>query len=112
MRTCLDCGAEIDGGTRCGACARDRDHRRDDAEPWRQAYSSAVYRENRQAVIAAAGGRCTRILPNGRCWIEATETNHIVPLSTARSFAEAIRLCAMENLEAVCTTHNPRGGSR
>lgn len=112
MRTCLDCGREIATGSRCRDDERAREQGRNLAEPWRAAYSSAVYRENRAAVIAEAGGICTRVLPNGRCRIEATEANHIIPLSTARSFEEAIRLCDKANLEATCSVHNPRGGPR
>lgn len=57
-----------------------------------------------------AGRRCERILPSGeRCPAPAEETNHVIPLSTARSLEEALALCAPENLEAVCRRHHPRG---
>jgi hypothetical protein len=78
--------------------------------PYRLAYSSAFYREQRSIRLRRAGYRCEAILANGeRCPATAMETHHVDPLSTARSLEEAIAMCNWRNLRAVCRPHNPRG---
>jgi hypothetical protein len=77
---------------------------------WRQVRSSAFYRANRRIRIRKAGGQCERVIDDVRCPAPATEANHTIPLATARSLAEAIELSRWELLEAVCPSHNPRGG--
>jgi hypothetical protein len=79
--------------------------------PYRQAYASAFYREQRRIRIRHAGYRCEAILATGeRCPATPVETHHVDQLSTARSLEEAIAMCDWRNLRAVCWPHNPRGG--
>lgn len=68
------------------------------------------YHAARKVTLERAGGRCERVIDRVRCSVLARKTNHIVPLSTARSMDEALALCLPGNLEAVCLRHNPRGG--
>lgn len=77
---------------------------------YRAAYASGEYRQARRVCLRRAGGRCVRILPDGRrCERPAIETNHLIPLSEASTAEEAIALCRPELLEAVCFIHHPRG---
>jgi hypothetical protein len=50
------------------------------------------------------------VIDDVRCTAPANGANHAIPLATARSLAEAIELSGWELLEAVCPSHNPRGG--
>ena len=108
-RPCLDCGRPS-RGSRCPEHAAEHERERQARQPYRAAYRSDVYRENRRIRLARAGYRCERVLPDGsRCTHAAVETHHVIPLSTARSYGEALRLCDWRNLEALCRTHHPRG---
>lgn len=108
-RPCIRCGAPTDRSY-CPQHELDAEAERDVQEWWREAYRSPEYHEARKVVLEAARGRCVRQVDGLRCTAPARETNHIVPLSTARSMDEALVLCAPANLEAVCRNHNPRGG--
>jgi hypothetical protein len=111
-RPCLDCGRTIRGGkgSRCRDCARKAEATRQSRQPYRAAYDSPEYRSAREVRMRAAGGRCEWIRPDGsRCPDPAVETHHTIPLSTARSYDEAIALCVPELLRATCFIHNPRG---
>jgi len=50
------------------------------------------------------------VIGGNRCIELVCETNHIMPLSTARSMDEVLALCEAENLEAVYRALNPGGG--
>lgn len=109
-QTCLDCG-RITERTRCPACARKNERRRQDRQWYRIAYQSPEYRHARNNVRRRAGGRCEAILAdNQRCPAPGTEAHHDRPLSKASSLAEALQLVADEHhLYWVCAPHNPRG---
>lgn len=110
-RICSGCGGTSYAGPRCERCAAPVEARRRAAQPYRAAYYSSQYRAARRARLKAAGGQCEALLEHGvRCTGLAQEAHHVIPLSTARSYAEAIALCAISNLRAVCWRHNPRGG--
>jgi hypothetical protein len=110
-RVCIDCGRRIPAkGSRCAECQAPLEQARQARQPYRGAYSSALYRRNAKECIRRAGGRCTRILADEtRCTAVAVEAGHVVPLSRSTSLAEALMLCELDNLEAVCFDHNPRG---
>ncbi len=110
LRPCLVCGRPTRRGSRCPRHAAEAERRRQARQLYRLAYASPEYRTARAIRMRQAGGRCERILPSGeRCSLPAEETNHVVPLSAARSLEEALSLCSVENLEAVCRRHHPRG---
>lgn len=109
-RPCLGCGRKTRNGSRCRRCEAALDAARQARQLYRLAYSSSEYQESRRVRLQLAGGRCEREVRGTRCPAPARETNHRIPLSEARSLAEAIALCDWRNLEAVCRDHNPRGG--
>jgi hypothetical protein len=112
LRPCIICGTPS-RGTRCPRHARLAEASRQGRQPYRAAYASPEYRRARSERLEFAGGRCEAVLPDGtRCPRPARETHHVVPLSVARDVAEALALCRVENLRAVCRVHNPRGGRR
>lgn len=106
LKPCIDCGA-LSPASRCARHTADREARR---PSYRGVYATSVYRGNRRAALHAAGGVCERVTSAGRCPEPATEVNHRTPLATARTYEEALHLCGLWNLEAVCRDHNPRGG--
>jgi hypothetical protein len=109
-RPCIVCGRSTDRGSRCPRHALDAERQRQARQPYRFAYFTPVYRRERAAALERSGGRCERIREDGtRCPLPALETNHRVPLSSARSRDEALALCDRSNLEATCWRHNPRG---
>lgn len=109
QKPCLDCGA-LSPNTRCPRHTAIHEATRIVRQPYRAAYFTPFYREQRLIALLRAGWRCERVTDDERCPRAASETNHIVPLSTARSYDAAIALCIATNLEAVCFDHNPRGG--
>lgn len=111
-RPCLDCGRKTRNGTRCVPCSGPVEAARQARQPYRVVYRSRVYRRNRAIAIRKAGGRCVRVVDGERCIYPAQETNHRIPLSTARSLEEALALCSESNLEPVCWRHNPRLGHK
>ena len=114
VRTCIDCGRRIARSkSRCIKCARPIEAELQSRQWYRAAYNTAIYRSNRRLAFKRAGGQCERVLTSGRrCGAMATEANHIRPLSKARTMVEALYLCHVDNLEAVCSGHNPRGRAR
>jgi hypothetical protein len=72
-------------------------------QPYAAAYWTPEYHAARRARLELAGYRCET------CGAPAEETHHVIPLSSARTLAEAVALCTVENLRAVCFDHNPRG---
>jgi hypothetical protein len=109
LRPCLDCGTPT-GATRCLQCSGPFEARRQARQPYRAAYGSAKYREARRIRIIMAGEQCEFYDGFGqRCHRPAVETHHMIPLSSARSLEEALELCSVTNLRAVCFGHNPRG---
>lgn len=109
MKACATCGRRSIR-ERCPRCETAYERRRQASQPYRRAYSSPEYRVARKVIRQRSGGRCEAILPGGRrCSERATEAGHRIPLSTARSYAEAVALCRPELLEDVCRAHNPRG---
>jgi hypothetical protein len=109
LRPCIKCGRPSPN-SRCRRHTEEKELERQARQPYRAAYFSPEYRVARAARIRAAGGRCEAIDELGaRCPLPAQETDHIMPLSTARSLGEAIALCVVTNLRAVCVEHNPRG---
>lgn len=82
-RTCTQCGRTIQSGSRCAA------------HPARWANgSTTAWRKLRANVL----------LNQPRCWCgqPATEVHHLHPGSS--------RIVSTNELQAVCHTHNPRGG--
>ncbi len=109
-RPCLDCGRRTTNGSRCERCAGPVELERQSRQVYRAAYGSPEYASARRIRLRRAGYRCERILPDGtRCTASAEETNHTIPLSSARTYEEAIAFCRWELLEAVCVPHHPRG---
>ena len=108
-RPCIECGRKTRNGTRCTACAPIKERQRQARQWYRFAYRTPTYRTNRAIAIRRAGGRCVREVDGERCRYPAQETDHRIPLSTARSPDEAIALCDWRNLDPVCWRHNPRG---
>ncbi len=109
LRPCIDCGRPT-AGSRCPKHAAERERERQARQPYRRAYESSIYRENRRIRLKRAGNRCERIVDDGRrCPNAASETHHVIPLSAAKSYEEALALCDWRNLRAVCWRHNPRG---
>lgn len=100
-KPCIKCGRPTTH--RSGYCHEHEAPERADRQPYAVAYHSAVYRRNRKRRLKIAGGKCEL------CGAPAVEVDHIIPLSVARSGAEALALCELENLRAVCFAHNPRG---
>lgn len=108
-RPCVDCGRATTG-TRCDRCAAPVERARQERQLYRVAYASPQYRSARKICLRRADGQCVRILSTGeRCTRPATETNHLIPLSEAATVGEAIALCRVDLLEAVCFVHHPRG---
>jgi len=111
-RPCIECGRPT-LGSRCEQHAAEVELERQARQPYRAAYFSGEYEAARAAAFRRAGGRCEARWPNGsRCRAPAEEAHHLVALSTASSYEEAIALCDEANLLAVCFRHNPRGGRR
>lgn len=69
-----------------------------EAQPWRRGYRDPKYHRERQAALTRAKGACERC---GRDDLEL-ETDHIVPLSTARTPEELSALNDRSNLQALC----------
>lgn len=80
------------------------DHVRRQRQPWRAAYQLPSYRRGRKEALARSGGYCERCGRNDL----PLETDHIVPLSTARSEADYDRLNAVENLAVLCVNCHRR----
>lgn len=99
-RRCLRCSTTVYRGSYCAAHELPN---RLERQPYAAAYWSPEYRAARKARLELAGYRCEV------CGAPAEETHHVIPLSNARSLREAIQLCTIENLRAVCFDHNPRG---
>ena len=111
-RPCLDCGQRTTNGSRCPRCAGPVELERQARQPYRLAYASPEYASARRIRLRRAGYRCERLLPDGtRCPAPAAETNHTIPLSSSRTYEEAIALCRWDLLEGVCFEHHPRGGA-
>lgn len=107
-KPCLRCRRPTDGGSYCSRC---EPRVRRAAQPYRRAYSSSIYQANRAIRMKRARGRCEAVVDGARCENAASETHHVIPLSQARSYEEALALCDWPNLRAVCWRHNPRGSS-
>lgn len=102
-RRCLRCSRIVHGRSYCVEHAAEE---RAIRQPYAAAYQSREYRRARRTRFELAGGRCESV----GCGQPASEAHHLIPLSRARSYAEAVALCTVENLRAVCFSHNPRGG--
>jgi hypothetical protein len=109
-RPCLGCGRPTRRGSRCARCAGEEERSRTSRQPYRAAYNSREYARARARRRRIAEDRCEAILPDrSRCEHVGQEAHHLVPLASARNYAEAVALCTVENLRWVCWRHNPRG---
>ena len=104
-KPCIRCGRPSAGSY----CSPHEEQIRAASMPYRRAYNSAIYRENRRIRMDHAKDRCEAMVGEARCPAAAAETHHVIPLSSARTYEEALALCDWRNLRAVCWPHNPRG---
>jgi hypothetical protein len=110
-RPCVVCGRRTYTGSRCEVHAAQLEATRQARQPYRAAYRSAEYRAARRRRLDLAAGRCEFVDEAGvRCPRAASETHHVIPLSSAMSYDLALALCTPVNLRAVCHRHNPRPG--
>ncbi len=110
-KVCAGCGIRS-SNTRCPACARSLETRRQGRQWYRVVYNDPRYRTLRRRILARDSHRCTYIDPDGvACTAPAVEVHHIVPISSATSIPHALQLgLDPTNCASVCHSHNPRGG--
>ena len=93
VSSCLECGAQTDGGHYCPAhAALGGEAARLAAQPYRSHYLGAEYRRNRQLRYEFANGRCEAC---GNDIGDRWECDHVVPLRDGGTNM-------VENLRAYC----------